>query len=1023
MQYFPLASDPVHSGGWGTYPSGHFAPEPHHPLPNATPSASGPEPRVLGRKSSSSLHPATASGAHGATSSGSHLASTSSAKASVPSASPPPSPKVKKRRRTPSGTSPAPIASSTASSATSNGPLSGSSVTPSYSSPSSPQTPHSNLQNYDEAQGAYVYDSAYVSAGSSPHTSYTNSPHSLSYFGQQPLTGDWDENYSGHGSSLHVPGGMGQPPMSHRLSPTHTSYSHMPYPPPSGTVTGRAFGNYGFVGANVHPDSVRGSVSPIHRRDNPLQMSAPATLPSAAGGRPSGASSLPTNLPSAYHYQYGSGSVSGGLHPHAEINDESINANHYEFDAHSASGINAGASFQNQSSIHHPAFPGASNNYGNSSFSGQTIPGSSLLDHSAHQDAPIIDMNAYLDNSSGSHMHGGVAMDPFSSGGFNSSSQSPMMAMELDSPVYPPRRHVASPGSPNPLAPGGMGSKSPSLSRRSGSQPLIGTLGSSSPAILARGVGVTPNNTIPSYVAPPGSAGGFPKSQNAFSGAPMALPRQTFMRGHASKAPVRTSSNNIAAPAFNPATGMDAEVSEVMHVLDAFVTIFEPRAPINLELNWTGAESKPYWVALLSSGAGNYENGGQANSGDEISLIFSEISSKLLKRGNISTMPLDFEDSHAYAVKLFLRWFEQCVVLLAGCSALGWTSREMVLAKHAENFVQFYANCERFDLNSPDISEKECARLVDTLTLHAAYHRDRAYLQGAVRSLGLAYNVISSFPTKISLEVADRLYVWTLFIVTAPNERAYWFQTLTQAGFQVQGQTPMAMMVTQQSTLFSHFAAGPRPDADLLNRLWPQIDEFEQLVLTCEKTHRSRAFRYLRLAAASLLRAEIYSRWQNFNEAQTWTRHLQEIAALSPGLKTSLLTTVKSIGEQAMPDGEMRGISCSHTVCALLDAVNPGGNAVAYSLSPQTLSNSSSHHTSPPPAINSMDTSSSSIAPSHASTSATASPATLSASSSMAISSTPTGSKVSTPVSAPTISSPGASNMSIASGSVASPSN
>jgi hypothetical protein len=341
---------------------------------------------------------------------------------------------------------------------------------------------------------------------------------------------------------------------------------------------------------------------------------------------------------------------------------------------------------------------------------------------------------------------------------------------------------------------------------------------------------------------------------------------------------------------------MDTELAELLQVLDAFVTVFEPRGPINMDISWTHQEARPYWQLLMKD----------TERRDEVGLLLQEL------QGQLSSA-----NDHATGLKKCIRLFEHCVMLLCGSSSLNWHGVEVRLAAQAEKMVPF-CSPEVLNFEAVDVKDKDCDRLIDALALYAAYFRDRQQIPQALNALMLAYNLLSSNAAKLSIEAIDRLYIWTLYCVSMPQERSQWVGMISSLGVHP-GQTPMAMMVTQQAGLVSSFAAGPLPNREQLMRLWKQLDEFEQLIQLCEKSHRSRAFRYLRIASASILRAEVLTRFENTNDAQLWIRHLQDIASMSPGLKVSLITSIKAISEQVV-DGEIRGLTCAPAILSLLES-------------------------------------------------------------------------------------------------------
>ena len=593
---------------------------------------------------------------------------------------------------------------------------------------------------------------------------------------------------------------------------------------------------------------MRHSVSPSQSRDNPLVHSGP--IASATRFQSSGASSLPTNLPSS------------AMQPYPGVQ---YNPAHAQFMDALGSGFNMKG---DPNSDFFAADPSVT----------PTIAGAAFTTYSGNEMMTDGDMKDSLMDTSTS----GVDL-----------SRTPL-PLETESPAL--RRNTASPS----LVAIGRGTSNVSPGRRGGSGPIGYSAselrGRSSPAIVSHMSGYggglpAANSPSNSHLAPPAaSSSGMvvdsppsgvrspngtstPRSFSPNSG------RQAFVRG-SSKSP--------------GANQMDPETTELLQVLDAFVTVFEPRGPINMDINWTPQEARPYWQLLMKE-----------ERRDELGLMLAEIQQQLAT------------NDHASALKKLIRLFEHCVMLLCGSSALNWHGAEVRLAAQAEKMVPLLGP-EVLNFELADAKDKECDRLIDALALYATYFRDRQQVQPALNALMLAYNQMSSNSSKLSIEAVDRLYIWTLYCVSMPQERNQWLSMITALGVHP-GQTPMALMVTQQAGLISSFAAGSPPNRDQLIRLWRQLDEFEQLIQMCEKSHRSRPFRYLRLAAASILRAEVLTRFEYSADANLWIRHLQEIASMSPGLKVSLITSIKAISE-AVVDGEIRGLTCGHNVLSLLES-------------------------------------------------------------------------------------------------------
>ena len=865
-----------------------------------------------------------------------HSSSSASSSSKPTGASPPPSPKIKKRRRAPSPPSGAPPTASAPSSVTSTGPLSGTSVTPSYSTPSSPQNSYSTMQTYDDVPAPYPYDSAYISAGSSPHTSHTNSPHSTGFSSAHGGAENWDENAGLPTNSYYAPtayGPRGLYPMPH-------GYGAVPY----NAHGGRGFpthSHYGF--AHSGGDMSRSSVSPVHRTGNPLQMSAPQL-----GSRPSGASSLPTNLPSAY-------SSHGSFTPHLEMHEEHMATNFVLDGGVNYSGV-------------HPSHSGAD-----------------LLDSVPSEH--MMEMQPYLDVQHAQHWDGSAAG-----------------THDSDVAVYGAKRHVASPGSPNAFTSLAPPHSPTHHARRSGSGPA--NLGSSSPAILARSApsmafpGHYPQQYSPQATFRPSvPAGGHvvQHKRESFPSSPLTLPRQTFMRSASSKGSSRHSSPSMINTA-------DPEIAELLTVFDGFMTLFEPRSVPNLDVHFSPQESRYFWSSLLGkepnftsgvvsnpssphpsgSGGGGSITGGNAS--DELTFILNDISTKLRSA--------EFE-THFSGVRSFIRWYEQCIVLLCGCLTVNWTVYEQILAKQAEKMTNFYATCERFDFDSADNSDKEVARLCDAFAMYAAYFRDKGMKDVGFNTLLNAYHLVCPNSSKFrgNTQTADRLWLWTHYIV-APADRANLFQMLTQAGFGNLGSTPMAQMVTMQTQLLNMVAFGPREtrfDNDHLMRMWSQLDEFEALVSSLERTNRTRPFRYLRIGAGALLRAEIQFRWGSQHDVAPWLKHLQDIASLSPGMKAALVAVIKTFFEQSTPDGDVRGLSCTPLVLSHVEAATPGSGNFAFS----GANVSGFQAGTPTPPYPSTYASPSSQYQNQAGTPST--PVGLASSSNMVVSS-PSTSKVSTPV-------------------------
>lgn len=950
-----LPNDPHSQTVWTSYHHHQHAPH-QHGSPSGDSQSSGAD-KDRSRKSSqsSALHPPSSSSGAGAGSNASGAAGKST--------SPPPSPKIKKRRRAASPPTVPPPTTSAPSSVTSTGPLSTTSVTPSYSTPSSPQNSYNNMQTYEDGQMPYTYDSAYISAGSSPHTSHTNSPHSTGFVSTHGGTETWDENsgsYSNAPANAYYPA----PAYNHRGAYHPPSSGHGSYAAPYPAHGGRNFGGYSHYSyAPNAGDYSRSSVSPVHRTGNPLQMSAPQL-----GARPSGASSLPTNLPSAY-------SSHGSYTPHLEMHDESMTTNFV---------LDGGMSYAGAPPTH-------------------SASGADLLD-SAQSESSMGEMQPYLDVQ---HVQ-----------------QWENSTHESDTAVYGAKRHVASPGSPNAFTSLAPPHSPTHHARRSGSGPA--GFGSTSPSHLARSAPsiafpghsqyghqqqYSPQSAhripVPNTFVAPGAQEARHMKRESFPASPLTLPRQTFMRSASSKSTTRHSGSMMSAS--------DPEISELLTVFDGFMTLFEPRSVPNLEVHFSPQESRFYWTSLLGkevniSGQGSPSNpssphptnnatssGGNAssNASDEIQFLLNDIANKL-RSAELET--------HFSGVRTFIRWYEQCVVLLCGCLTVNWTGYEQILAKQAEKMTSFYATCERFDFDSVEGSDKEVARLCDAFAMYAAYFRDKGLKDVGYTTLLNAYHLLCQNAAKFraSPQTVDRLWLWTHSIV-APPDRTNLFQMITQAGFQHLGTTPMATMVTMQTQLLNLVAFGPREaryDNDHLMRMWSQLDEFEALVASLERTNRTRPFRYLRIGTGALLRAEIQFRWGSQHDVAPWLKHLQDIASLSPGMKSALVAVIKTFFEQTMPDGEVRGLSCAPTVLNYVDAATPSSGNFAFSSGSFATPPTGFQSTTPVP-----------YPATYASPSSYAAPSTpgLASSSNMVVSS-PASSKVSTPIPPGTPGSSGASS-------------
>lgn len=268
-------------------------------------------------------------------------------------------------------------------------------------------------------------------------------------------------------------------------------------------------------------------------------------------------------------------------------------------------------------------------------------------------------------------------------------------------------------------------------------------------------------------------------------------------------------------------------------------------------------------------------------------------------------------------VKIFLRFYEQCVVLLCGASSITWTAVETPLSKQCEKMTTFLTS-ESITFDSEEFHENECERFADALSLYATYLRDRQATKASHNALLMAYTVLTSNVHLVSQDAAERLSIWTMFIISSPQERNHWLGMLAKAGFS-QGNSPMAVTVTQQSNLVSRFSSGAHLDDHTLNEIWSQLDELETIIHTIPKIPRSRPFRYMRVAAVYLLRIELYYRWNRAQETIHWVRFLQDIVAMSPGLKISVSNTIKAVLEPPSPDGESRGFVCASHVLHLLD--------------------------------------------------------------------------------------------------------
>lgn len=875
--YHPLPDG--HSGTvWTSY---------HHQSSHMDGSQGSPGGKEKSQKAHGNLHPPSSSS--GATS------LPTSASPISKSASPPPSPKIKKRRRAASPPTVPPPNTSAPSSVTSTGPLSTTSVTPSYSTPSSPQNSYSNMQPYDDSQAPYAYDPAYISASSSPHTSHTNSPHSTGFGSTHGGAENWDES-SGTFS--------GPPANGYYPATAYGARGHYPVPAPGYGAApyqmhGRNFGAYNQYGFTPNPaDYSRSSVSPVHRTGNPLQMSAPQL-----GSRPSGASSLPTNLPSAY-------SSHGSYTPHLEMHDEGSTTNFV---------LDGGMNYNGAPTAH------------------SMNSGPDLLD-AVQSESSMGEMQPYLDVQ---HVQ-----------------QWENPPQETDAVSYGAKRHVASPGSPNAFTSLAPPPHSPTYhSRRSGSGPA--GFGSTSPSHLARSAPsiafpghshythqqqqqYSPQTYRPTLPGPHphGSPGGGYENRakrESFPASPLTLPRQTFMRSASSK----STRGHSSSPMLNSS---DPEVVELLTVFDGFMTLFEPRSVPNLDVHFNPQESRFYWTSLLgkeanlTGGNGSPSNpssphptnppasGGNNCASDEMQYVLNDVGTKL-RSAEL--------ESHISGVRTFIRWYEQCIVLLCGCLTVNWTGYEQILSKQAEKMTGFYATCERFDFESMDGADKEVARLSDAFAMYAAYFRDKGLKDAGFNTLMNAYHLVCQNAAKFrgNPQTADRLWLWTHSIV-APADRTNLFQMISQAGFQQLGSTPMAQMVTMQTQLLNTVAFGPREsryDNDYLMRLWAQLDEFEGLVSTLERTNRTRPFRYLRIGAGALLRAEIQFRWGSQHDVAPWLKHLQDIASLSPGMKSSLVAVIKTFFEQTMPDGEVRGLSCAPTVLGHVEAATPATTNFAFS--------------------------------------------------------------------------------------------
>jgi len=802
--------------------------------------------------------------------------------------SPPQSPKLRHRRRTTSTHVPTGSATTSVSSApssmTSSGPLTASTVTPAYSLPSSPQAALAPPPTLDESHASYSYDGNHLSSGSSPYTSHTNSPHSIGYIGPQPLQGDWDDpTHHAYAPSLpSLPTSFTHHNL--RVPPLQHHYPSVPYPQ-NQLQTRQQNSNFDpnlndadYSFTNRKQVYLQQSISPNMGRENPLTQS----TPNNGYFMSSGASSLPATLPSNYtpNYPYYDTSQ-GGSQSNAHIQNYRSN--------------------RGREALHESD---ESHFY-------------SMTSAELMQQATPSDMIGMQQDPSNNYM--------------DTTSPPPMMPEMIDSR---PMRQFTSLSSPNlhPPVPTHFNLNSNVVSQGSGSR------GGNTQAMLGPTASSRLSQNGPSGMS--SSIGGFSSSHvNSMggSGAGAAQDKNGVMRGFSTSSPSSSSGSRNSPHSLRVSSSMAKQSSknspmspadqgdyavEPVQFLDAFVTIFEPRAPINVDVSWSVQDAKSVWYMLMS------EN-------DEVTPFLVETGARLEK---------DFVG----AVKQFVRLFEYTVVLIGGASSLCNFAVEMHLLPSCHMMLHFLNQHPLVFDSVESTSDRECDRLLDALAMYAVYQKDRQNMQDAYMALRLAYNVLSENVPRLSLECIDRLYIWTLFIVSVPEERTKWFSIMARAGVAEPGHTPMAIALTQQSSLLSQFASGPRLDEEGVSKMWALLDEFEQQILSLEKSQRTRAFRYLRLATASILRAELLTRYGNSADAQAYSKHVIDIAMASPGFKLSITNTLKSLTDQVLPNGEVAGLVCAAQLIAQIDhmTTNSGGNATSAaanvgSASPNSASSSS----------------------------------------------------------------------------------